>query len=64
MPKPPIAPHDAVATYICTTDATRVRKYPFREGSEIPREVVFEGFTFALRAVMYEASGFDVTRAA
>ena len=60
----PTAPHDAVATYVCDAEPTRVRKYPFKEGAKIPRVVEFEGREYSLRAVMYEASGFDVTRVA
>lgn len=60
----PTAPHNATATYICDSDPQRKRTYPFREGAEIPRTVEFEGLTYSLRAVMYEAEGLEITRAA
>lgn len=61
--KPPVAPHNATATYVCDSDPTRTRTYPFREGADIPRSVTFEGRTFSLRAVMYSTSD-DTKRAA
>jgi len=49
----PTAPHNAVATYVCTTDDTRTRQYPFAEGARIPHDTTFEGLTYTLRAIVY-----------
>lgn len=64
MDKPITAPHDAEAVYVCETDTTRTLRYPFHEGADIPRTIEKDGAVFTLRSVTYEASGFDVTRAA
>jgi hypothetical protein len=42
-----------VATYVCTTDDTRTRQYPFAEGARIPHDTTFEGLTYTLRAIVY-----------
>lgn len=52
----PTAPHNATCTYVCDTDPTRKRTYPFREGAEIPRSITFEGLAYSLRAVIYETT--------
>ena len=65
MDKPPVtAPNDALAVYVCLSNPLRSVKYPFVEGTKIPRTIEKDGLTFALRSVHYEASGIDIVRAA
>lgn len=52
---------DAIATYVA--DTGRTKKYPFREGADIPRVIVEGDTVFTLRVVTYGVDDLEVTRA-
>lgn len=54
MPRSTTAHCNALAVYVCDTDARRTKTYPFTEGQDIPHQINESGDVFTLRSVNYD----------